>query len=80
MMAASARLRRGEAHSPPALQILLLLVIYLVSASTALASEVYVEDTDRFPGWRGELPQLEKVDPNSVGYGEAGVVRTTLRP
>lgn len=36
-----------------------------------LADTVYIEDTDRFPGWKGELPRAELSGP-SIGYGESG--------
>ena len=49
-----------------------------------MASLEYIEDTDRFPGWRGELPnKLVKPDAldqaptgNTVGFGELGKVKT----
>lgn len=74
-MAARASQPRRDVQSP-ILRILLLLVIYRVSASTAQSTDTYVEDTDRFPGWKGELPRAQPLDPHSVGYGEGGVVRT----
>ncbi len=35
--------------------------------------DVYIEDTDRFPGWKGELPQAELAGP-TLGFGESGQV------
>ena len=51
-------------------------------------NERYIEDTDRFPGWKGELPS-NMVDEatkalsqhptgKTVGYGENGKVGTTM--
>ncbi len=37
----------------------------------------YIEDTDRFPGWRGELPRMEVGVGDTVGFGELGQVRLT---
>jgi len=51
------------------------LVVILCLVLTATALDAYIEDADRFPGWRGELPSslhLEVQD--SVGYGELGKV------
>ena len=44
-------------------------------ASAAQANE-YIEDTDRFPGWKGELPQQQPLadDPATIGFGESGKV------
>lgn len=39
----------------------------------------YIEDTERFPGWRGELPRMEVGVGDTVGFGELGQVRN-LRP
>lgn len=53
----------------------MLLVLCAVSAVAAKANgNVYIEDTDRFPGWKGELPR--QAEDNTIGYGEGGVVRT----
>ena len=42
---------------------------------TTRALDQYIEDADRFPGWRGELPSSIQVDVvDSVGYGELGKV------
>lgn len=32
------------------------MALALLLAPAALALDKYIEDTDRFPGWRGELP------------------------
>lgn len=34
----------------------------------------YIEDADRFPGWRGELPHMEAAVGDTVGFGELGQV------
>lgn len=50
--------------------------VLLITSPTARAvgkSEVYIEDTDRFPGWKGELPKAELAGP-TLGYGESGEV------
>lgn len=49
------------------------------------AEERYIEDTDRFPGWKGELPSdtvdrsslalSQKATGKTVGFGENGKVR-----
>lgn len=39
----------------------------------------YIEDTDRFPGWRGELPRMEVGVGDTVGFGELGQVRVRWR-
>lgn len=72
-MSSRGSLRRRDLHY---VLVILLLVIHRVSASTAHSTETYVEDTDRFPGWKGELPRVQQPDPHSVGYGEGGVVST----
>lgn len=45
--------------------------------NTAIALDTYIEDTDRFPGWKGELPSVAHAEytDGSVGYGEVGKVR-----
>lgn len=45
----------------------------------ALAADKYIEDTDRFPGWKGELPHMkhgQPGEPDSVelAFGEHGKV------
>ena len=55
-------------------------------AGFAAAEERYIEDTDRFPGWKGELPnnpadQLtqalsQQATGKTVGFGENGKVRS----
>lgn len=55
-------------------------VVALLSASVSVdaapKSNEYIEDTDRFPGWKGELPQQQPLggDPITIGYGESGKV------
>jgi hypothetical protein len=48
-----------------------------VITNTAIALDTYIEDTDRFPGWKGELPSVAHAEytDGSVGFGEAGKVR-----
>ncbi len=48
-----------------------------VITNTATALDTYIEDTDRFPGWKGELPSVAHAEytDGTVGYGEAGKVR-----
>ena len=50
-------------------------------ASAAQANE-YIEDTDRFPGWKGELPQQQPLadDPATIGFGELGKVLSLVAP
>ena len=47
-----------------------------------LAAEKYIEDADRFPGWKGELPHIkhgQPGEPDSVelAFGEHGKVIST---
>jgi hypothetical protein len=48
-----------------------------VITNTATALDTYIEDTDRFPGWKGELPSVAHAEytDGTVGYGEVGKVR-----
>ena len=64
--------RRAQACS--ACVLLLLYTAERVGADTA--KDMYIEDTDRFPGWKGELPRTAEEDggPDTIGYGEGGVV------
>lgn len=59
-----------------ALAVALTLMAGGAIASAATTNE-YIEDTDRFPGWKGELPQQQPLaaDPATIGYGESGKVR-----
>ncbi len=45
-------------------------------APVALCLDKYIEDTDRFPGWRGELPEhtIDLGVGDTVGFGELGQV------
>lgn len=53
-----------------AIASILSLVIY-----EANGLDQYIEDADRFPGWKGELPNALHVDyKDSVGLVEAGKV------
>ena len=60
------------------------LAIIQIWILVAASEERYIEDTDRFPGWKGELPGNNPGQPQAlsqdktgvtVGYGENGVVR-----
>lgn len=52
--------------------ILAAIVLLASSSMHVVGTErVYIEDTDRFPGWKGELPRAELSGP-SIGYGESG--------
>ena len=60
-------------------------LLYAMVACIALkglgvcALDTYIEDTDRFPGWKGELPTTADAEyRDSVGYGELGKVRQNL--
>ena len=66
---------RGSAMAPPrALPLLALLLAALLPAAQPL--DRYIEDTDRFPGWRGELPgSVQEELGETVGFGELGRVR-----
>lgn len=57
------------------LKTILAITAFLASSSLhAVGTErVYIEDTDRFPGWKGELPRAELSGP-SIGYGDSGKV------
>ncbi|KAK9818424.1 hypothetical protein WJX72_012505 [[Myrmecia] bisecta] len=57
-------------------------VLLAVCACLASAADRYIEDSDRFPGWKGEIPQQKAASShqalpqhstgNTVGYGEGG--------
>ena len=65
--------RRARACSACVPLLVLLYTAVRVGADTA--KDMYIEDTDRFPGWKGELPRTAEEDgPNTIGYGEGGVV------
>lgn len=65
---------------------LCLLLAALKVAAVGAAEDRYIEDTDRFPGWKGELPGSAGNNPGqpkalsqdrtgvTVGFGEDGVV------
>jgi hypothetical protein len=67
-------------------------VVGALSVAAALAlvhvtgANRYIEDADRFPGWKGELPKEpdspkaldQKPTGETVGYGEDGKVRPGL--
>ena len=52
----------------------LLLFCAINTAADSTPSNVYIEDTDRFPGWKGELPRA--IVDKTIGYGQGGVVYT----
>ena len=57
-------------------------MLLVAACCVALGSQEFIEDTDRFPGWKGELPNRnlkpdaldQKPTGNTVGYGELGKV------
>ena len=58
---------------------ILAIVSILLGANRSNGLEQYIEDTDRFPGWKGELPNALHVDyKDSVGLVEAGKVRVRI--
>ena len=63
-----------------------LLACALCHTATA-ANQRYIEDEDRFPGWKGVLPSqlqqqptVQEPAPETTGYGELGQVRPTWKP
>ena len=56
----------------------------LLLAAASARAERYIENNDRFPGWKGELPAEPGIRPNqtqaqstpdtSIGFGELGQV------
>ena len=51
--------------------------MYLVGKVSGM--DRYIEDVERFPGWKGELPtQLDVQFDDSVGYSESGKVRCNV--
>lgn len=60
-------------------------LLLLLTGWTHAAGNVYVEDADRFPGWKGELPIPSRTRPDAtnataqpgmgVSYGEPKQVR-----
>lgn len=60
----------------PLLLLLLLIVVQLAAGLEKGAA--FIEDADRFPGWRGELPShlaAQAAQGDTVGFGELGQVR-----
>ena len=58
-------------------QSVLLTLCAAIMVAMKVVDAVYIEDTDRFPGWKGELPQaVGEKGANTIGYGEGGVVRS----
>lgn len=70
---------------------LVLLAVLLQNSASVSSQDRYIEDNDRFPGWKGELPVAGNEDnpgqPKAlsqdrtgvtVGYGEDGVVSFDL--
>jgi hypothetical protein len=59
--------------------ILAIISILLLGIGGVNGLEQYIEDADRFPGWKGELPNALHVDyKDSVGLVEAGKVRLRM--
>lgn len=54
------------------------LLVLVWAEAVEKAGVDYVEDTDRFPGWKGELPGKPTPDTMEVGLGELGEVRPAL--
>lgn len=54
----------------------ILLILFIASKHVSGMEQAYIEDAERFPGWKGELPNSfhVKVD-DSVGYKEGENVR-----
>ena len=58
--------------------------LILLLGTAAARAERYIENSDRFPGWKGELPaepgikpnqtQAQTAPDNTVGFGELGQV------
>ena len=51
----------------------------------ALAADKYIQDSDRFPGWKGELPHMKHGQPGEpdtveLAFGEHGKVGTGQGP
>ena len=76
----SSGFRRPRLRSLASCSACVLLLMYTAGGVGAdTAKDVYIEDTDRFPGWKGELPRSAEEDgPNTIGYGEGGVVSPHL--
>lgn len=74
------RARRVNAATAFAAALVLTASLAAAVASAASANE-YIEDTDRFPGWKGELPQQQPLadDPATIGFGESGKVSDANR-
>lgn len=60
-------------HSILRLKSFVAILAFCVCSALQLTSTdpIYIEDTERFPGWKGELPRAEQFGP-SVGFGESG--------
>lgn len=51
------------------------LLVAALTPESSQALDKYLVDTDRFPGWKGELPSsLGSVENEYVGYGALGEV------
>lgn len=62
-------------HTARAPRTAVLLGLLLLASLEAHALDKYIEDTDRFPGWKGELPDsLGSMNLDHVGYGVGGKV------
>lgn len=56
--------------------IIVHIVLLLTVAVSTFGKDLdrYIEDKDRFPGWRGELPNAQDFRTDTVSYGEFGQV------
>lgn len=57
------------------------IVVAPVLLHFALAADKYIQDSDRFPGWKGELPHMKHGQPGEpdtveLAFGEHGKVGT----
>ena len=71
---------QASLKNTPWLGPLLVLCALLGTASAESVASTYIEDTERFPGWKGELPHIIRPDnePKTIGFGEGGVVRIPI--
>ena len=58
--------RRHIREFPTVILVLILIATRRVSASAALSTDAYVDDTDRFPGWKGEQSHVTKLDASFI--------------
>jgi hypothetical protein len=67
---------RRQLSAVVALTAVMALAAGQILVVSAVHANEYIEDTDRFPGWKGELPQQQPLadDPATIGFGESGKV------